>query len=218
MAQDKIIVRIFGTDKTEEMTSPDYMQRDVSGDLLAQSVHVGRRRSRIRRAHTKERAEVRGGGRKPWRQKGTGRSRHGSTRSPLWRGGGTTFGPRVRRERVNPLPTNSRRLALSGALSNRFVNGDIEIIRFNKDLPTSTKEVAAYLGDENGVTILIDESNKDVVRVIRNIPKIKVLPVRQATVEDILMAKNLWIDEAGLNTLKDRCSSKEQVISIPSKS
>src|SRR5687767_13595733 len=96
----ELIRRIFGEKKVTKVAAPAFLAVAASPLLLAQALHTSRKRTRIRRAHTKERAEVRGGGRKPWKQKGTGRSRHGSSRSPIWVGGGTTFGPRSRHERI----------------------------------------------------------------------------------------------------------------------
>src|SRR3989344_4420590 len=101
---NQLPVVVMGEQKQGEAPLPDFLTGTVSPLLLAQVRHTQRKRSRVRRAHTKERAEVRGGGRKPWKQKGTGRARHASTRSPIWVGGGTTFGPRVRKERVLRIP------------------------------------------------------------------------------------------------------------------
>lgn len=196
-------VREFGSEKTEQMEAPAYLQSSVSPYLMAQAVLVGRQRSRIRRAHTKQRAEVRGGGAKPWRQKGTGRARHGSRRSPLWVGGGVTFGPRSRRERRTIMPSKMARRALAGALSFHMRSRTLEVIRFGPKDITKTKDVVAVLKGRRGILLIVSERGS-LTQAVRNIPSITVRLISQVTVADILAARTVLIDEKSMPALEKR--------------
>jgi large subunit ribosomal protein L4 len=190
------------------LVTPAHLSTTGSAALLAQAVHVLRKRRRIRRAHTKKRADVQGGGRKPWRQKGTGRARVGSIRSPLWVGGGVVFGPRSRKERVVPLPINMRRTAFASALAAHTQQGSLAILRFTQEISAKTKEVATLTSGLPGLLILVDVSHAKLIRAARNLAAVKVLSVQQATTEDILRARHIWVDEAGLALLEKRCTVK----------
>lgn len=210
--KDSIKVGLFDVvaGKKTDITLPDFLSRPVSELLLAQAVHVERRRQRVRRAHTKERAEVRGGGRKPWRQKGTGQARHGSRRSPIWVGGGTTFGPRVRRERVLPLPDKMKRGALAGALAAQVGEASVEIVRFGSKMPQKTRDFVALLADGYQGTLIVTTTERAGIlsRVSRNVPGVRTLAVSRVAVSDIVMARHIWLDETALDVLALRCAGK----------
>jgi len=136
---------------------------------------------------TKTRAEVSGGGRKPWRQKGTGRARHGSIRSPIWRGGGTVFGPHPR-DYGYSLPGKVRRLALKSALSAKVNAGEILVLdELRLDQP-KTKDMARILDNLKVDDALLITAEKDeaVEKSARNIPNIKPLAAGGLNVYDIL--------------------------------
>jgi large subunit ribosomal protein L4 len=200
----KLPVVVFGTKKAEHMSLPEYLTGTVSSALVAQTVHVERRRARIRRAHTKERAEVRGGGKKPWRQKGTGRSRHGSRRSPLWVGGGTTFGPRSRHEAIPAIPRKEHKTALRGAVARHAAAGTLSVFRLPKDQPTKTKDAAVFMESKAGLLVVLDRSHKEFGRAVRNIPGVSVLDANTVIVRDIVQASQVWIDEAALPVIEQR--------------
>lgn len=186
---------------------PKYLTVAVAPALLTQAVQTLNKRARIRRAHTKDRGEVRGGGRKPWRQKGTGRARHGSIRSPLWRGGGTTFGPRSRKSRVLRLPTVMRRRALAGALAEHAKAGTLELLKLPPELPAKTKDVAKTLAlpVSGGVTlVLVADEHAGLMRSAGNIPRLTVKRVSQVTVADVVTAGRVWVDQEGLSVLEKR--------------
>lgn len=208
----QIPVRVFDNGKTEKAAVPTYFEKTVSPQILAQSVLVERRRSRIRRAHTKDRSEVRGGGKRPWRQKGTGRARHASIRSPLWVGGGTTFGPRSRHESVPAIPTKEKKVALAGAFNAHLNQDTLSLIRFSDKLPQKTKDMAQYIGEERGVLLIVDESHKDIRRVTRNLRGVKVLDAQLVVVRDLVEANQVWVDEAALPLLERRCSTAKQEV------
>lgn len=203
-------VRTAGESKTTSLPLPAYLKVEVSPYLFAQVVHTLRRRSRIRRAHTKQRAEVQGGGRKPWKQKHTGRSRHGSIRSPLWVGGGTTFGPRSRHQRVLPVPLKMKRRALTGALLQHAAAGSLEIIRWPKELPQKTKAMTGLLGKKAGLLLVLDNSHQALAKVARNIPGVRCALAGQVTVTQIMAARRVWIDEAALPVIEKRCSINQK--------
>jgi large subunit ribosomal protein L4 len=143
---------------------------------------------------TKTRSEVRGGGRKPWRQKGTGRARHGTIRSPIWRGGGIVFGPHPRKYGYN-LPKKVRRLALKSALSSKVSTGDILILDELKLEQPKTSDMARILNNLKVGDALLVTAGKDetVEKSARNIPNIKSLTAEGLNVYDILSYDKLVI-------------------------
>lgn len=136
---------------------------------------------------TKTRAEVSGGGRKPWRQKGTGRARHGTSRSPIWRGGGIVFGPHPRDYSYN-LPKKVRRLALKSALSSKVNTGDMLVLDSLQMEQPKTKDMAKILGNlkVNEALLVTAEADQTVNKSARNIPGIKPLDATGLNVYDIL--------------------------------
>ncbi len=143
---------------------------------------------------TKTRSEVSGGGRKPWRQKGTGRARHGTIRSPIWRGGGIVFGPHPRKYGYN-LPRKVRRLALKSALSSKVSSGDILILDELKLEQPKTSDMARILNNLKVGDALLVTAGKDetVEKSARNIPNIKSLTAEGLNVYDILSYDKLVI-------------------------
>ena len=140
-------------------------------------------------AATKTRGFVSGGGKKPWKQKGTGNARAGSSRSPLWDGGGTIFGPQPR-DYGYRLPRSARRAALSSALSVRHAEGKLIVVDSVTLPEPKTKAMVAWLkglGVDGGVLIVIaDGADDKVARAARNIPGVKALPVMGLNVYDVL--------------------------------
>ena len=137
---------------------------------------------------TKTRGEVSGGGRKPWRQKGTGRARHGSTREPQWRGGGIAFGPRPRSYQQK-MPRKMRRLALKSALSVKAADGQIMVLDALEMPEPKTKEMEAILNNldiYSTALILLPERNTNVEKSANNLPYVKTLRAQYLNVRDIL--------------------------------
>jgi large subunit ribosomal protein L4 len=198
-------VNVLGSEKADKLEMKPCFLNNVSPKLLSQVVLVDVRRSRIRRSHSKDRSEKRGGGAKPWRQKGTGRARHGSRRSPLWVGGGVTFGPQSRKEKIPIVPGKMRQRAISGVISLHVNNGTFEAVRFGKEEIKKTKEVVSWLGAAKGVLMIVGDNRKDFVRAARNVVGLKTVLVGQVTVRDLMQANKVMIDEDALSILESRC-------------
>ncbi len=156
--------------------------------LLHQVVLMQLAKRRRGTASTKTRGEVSGGGRKPWRQKGTGRARQGSIRSPLWRGGGIAFGPKPRDYRYQ-LPKKVRRTALREAFAMKLQEGLLRVVDHLELPEPKTKQAVALLRDlgiEVRALILLDGENVNLRRAARNLPHVKVLPIEGLNVYDLL--------------------------------
>lgn len=144
----------------------------VNEALLHQAVVMYLNNQRQGTASTKTRAEVRGGGRKPWRQKGTGRARHGSIRSPIWVGGGVTFGPKPREFRQS-MPKKARRAAMRSALSAKVREGNVIVVDALTLAEPKTKQMAAVLGRlsaERKPLIVLADRDRNVELSTRNLP------------------------------------------------
>lgn len=158
-------------------------------------------------ASTKTRAEVSGGGRKPWRQKGTGRARAGSIRSPLWRGGGVIFGPKPREYDLK-MNRKERRLALRTALSSR--SEDLIVVQdFDSELSRpKTKELVAALArwgvePEANVLLILPERTETVYLSARNIAKLKLLAATQLNIYDLLHADKIVTTASAIEKIQE---------------
>ena len=150
------------------------------------------------------RAEVSGGGKKPYRQKGTGRARQGSTRAPQWTHGGIVFAPKPRSYRYT-LNKKVKRLALKSVLSAKAAEGNVLMVD-DMTLPeVKTKNVAAFLSAVGASKALMvtNEVNENVVKSARNIPGVETSPARLINVYDILKAKQLIVDKAALAVIEE---------------
>lgn len=176
-------------------------------DLVYQALRVQTANARKPWAHTKGRGEVSGGGKKPWRQKGTGRARHGSIRSPLWKGGGVTHGPTKNKKYELKINKKMLRAAIHNALSKKLADNELKIIDSLKLNSHKTKELAAGLknffkGQSASVLLIPDKENKLIYRASRNIPKIKSLAVGSLNVKELLQYKNVLIDKMAISEIK----------------
>jgi large subunit ribosomal protein L4 len=163
-------------------------------------------------ASTKTRGEVSGGGAKPWRQKGTGRARAGSSRSPVWTGGGTVFGPRPRHYTVK-VNRKARRAALRSALSVHAERGSLAVFDAGVFDAPSTKRAADMLdewlsAEQGGSTlILLSEGEANAGLSFRNLFAVSVMPVEDAGVADVIGAATLLVSEAALEPLVARANA-----------
>lgn len=165
---------------------------------------------------SKERGEVRGGGKKPWKQKGRGGARAGTSRSPLWVGGGTIFGPRPRDYRQD-LPKKVRRLARKSALSYKAKDSQLLVVEdFNIEQPR-TKEFSKILSalKVNGkkVLLLTELNNQNVYKSGRNIPKVKVLEASKASTYDLLNNQILILQKSAVKEIEKTFAANAEVVS-----
>lgn len=180
---------------------------EVNPGLLHEVVQMYLANQRQGTSDTKTRAEVSGGGKKPWRQKGTGRARQGSTRAPHWRHGGVVFGPHPR-EYGWTMPKKARRAALRQALSAKVARGDLLVLdSFELEAP-KTREVVALLKNLNAqgkAFIVTAEENVNIYKSARNIPGVRVNAARNLNVYEVLAGGKLVLT-------KDAVAKVEEVL------
>ena len=184
--------------------------RNGHASLLHEAVRMQLANRRAGTAATKTRGLISGGGRKPWRQKGTGRARSGSTRSPLWRHGGTIFGPQPR-DYSYKMPKKAWRRALTLALSDRALNGKMIVVESLELAEPKTKLAKAAL-NELGLQhalIVLGEDDQGFYRAARNLAAHKVLPLGGLNVFDVLNYDELLMTESTARALEARLGTRE---------
>ncbi len=178
-----------------------------NADLVHQAVRVALANKRQVLASTKTREEVSGGGRKPWRQKGTGRARHGSIRSPLWKGGGVTFGPTSERNFKLKINKKMARKAFLTALSAKAKDGELLVLDGLKLSAPKTKEMAKIMKNfsqvKNGLLALAEKS-EDIKRAGRNLPNLNIINIDNLNILDILKYKYLIFTKEGIEHLSKK--------------
>lgn len=207
-------LKVFKADGSDDgvVSVPDgALEVTPRRDVLHQVVVWQQNQRRAHTAHTKTRAEIRGGGRKPWRQKGTGRARAGSRRSPIWRGGGTVHGPRTKEARPR-LNKKVRRLGLRMALADRATNDALKVVRglgWEQPSAKDADRVVRELGGRRTLVVLGDgrpaAGQPSVLeRSFRNLSTAKVLQVEGLNVYDLLAHDTILVDESALGALYSR--------------
>ena len=152
-------------------------------------------------AKTLKRGEVSGGGKKPWRQKGTGNARFGSSRNPIWRGGGIAFGPTGDQNYVSKISTTAKRQALRQALSLAATSNKIAVIDDMAISSAKTKDAQALLGKINatgGVLLVVDSKTPELIRATRNLGEVKLAQARYLNVFDVLNADKIVFSKPAL--------------------
>lgn len=190
----------------------EIFQVPMNADLVHQVLISQTANKRQVGAHTQTRGEVRGGGKKPWRQKGTGRARHGSTRSPIWKGGGVSGGPRNDKNYAKDVPTKMRRKALFMVLSEKAKNNLLVVLDTMETDTQKTKEMASMMKKlpVNNFTRLVVSQNADkkTFLVARNIAKTGVSEARNLNVVDLLNYKYVLISKEGIKDLEKTFNKK----------
>lgn len=204
-------VKVYNLDgkEVEQLDlDPKIFEIEANPALVHQVIEVQRANSRLKLAHTKTRGEVRGGGKKPWRQKGTGRARHGSIRSPLWIGGGITFGPRTEREFSKKINKKMRRKALFMVLSDKVKENNFVVVD-NLTLPEiKTKKFYTILKKlpmkaVSSTLVVLNNKDENINKSARNIKKVKTILADSLNVYDILKYNFLLIDKEGVKKIID---------------
>ena len=193
-------------DKVDTLELPETIfAAPVRPDLLHEVVRMQLANRRRGTADTKGRSEVSGGGKKPWRQKGTGRARQGTIRSPLWRHGGTVFGPHPR-DYGYQVSKAVRRQALCGALTVKAESGAIRVVESVTLEKPSTKAMRGLLhslGAEGRTLLVLSGRDAVVEKSVRNLSAVHVLTVQSLNVYDILRADTLILTAEGVQSLRE---------------
>ncbi len=195
-----------GEKVTDIDLSDDIFNSKINEDVVHQVVTAQLAKVRSGNASTKTRSEVRGGGRKPWRQKGTGRARHGSIRSPLWVGGGVTFGPKPRSydKKVNK---KMKRIALKSVLSDKLETESIMILDEFEIDEIKTKKMASLLEDlgleDKKVLIILPEKDKNIYLSARNLPRVKTLVLDGLNTYDLLDNEVILMSEEAVRKIEE---------------
>lgn len=211
---ESLTLPVFDTEGKE--TGTVTLSKDIFGikpnkPLIAQAVRVYLANQRQGTADTKTRGEVRGGGRKPWKQKGTGRARQGSTRAPHWKGGGVAFGPEPKDYSLN-ITTQMRRIALFSALTLKLKDSKIKIFDNLDGLEGKTKNMALALkanGLSGKILLSLPKDSKEVLRTARNIENLEIIPVNLINTYTVLNNKNLLFLKDSLTLLEKTFLTKE---------
>jgi large subunit ribosomal protein L4 len=190
--------------KAAEATLPKTVfEVEVNEQTLQQAIVRSQANLRVAKAKTLTRAEVRGGGRKPWRQKGTGRARFGSSRVPIWRSGGVAHGPTGLQNYTKDMPANMVRSSIRMALSAQAKN-IVVIEKFELTEPKTHKviEILEKISAEGNVIILIDTPTENTLLACANVPACRIIRTNQLRAYEVLTADTIVVEKSALDTLE----------------
>lgn len=193
---------------TGTMEYPKALQASARRDLITQYLDYVRTALSIQGGNTKTRGEVAGSGIKPWRQKGTGRARHGSTRSPQWRGGGVVFGPRTDLNNAKPrMNQQMRKRAFLAILSTLVKDGRVAVVTEEKLTPKELRSAVVEINKENR-TVMLVAANRDatVLKGAANLEKSQVFSVNRFGAQQMTGKSIIILDAAALKQLEERYS------------
>ena len=180
-------------------------------DLLKLAYDSFLANSRRAHANTKQRGEVSGGGKKPWKQKGTGRARFGSSRNPIWRGGGIVFGPRGNENYIKKLPTTSKRVALRQALT--LANEADKVVVLDFKTTGKTKEAVKFMADnklERRILLVVDKKTPEILRATNNIQNLLLISANYLNVYHILNADKIVLSTKSVDVIKKWLTKEEK--------
>ncbi len=191
---------------------------ELNQDLVHQAAVTQMANERQVLAHTKVRSEVRGGGRKPWRQKGTGRARAGSSRSPIWVGGGVTFGPLKTRNFSKKINRKMKKKALFMVLSDKTVNNNLIVLdklelediktKIVNDILNNLEKKVLKQDKKRSALILEDKSDEKIKYSARNLEGVKAANIDNINVLDLLKYRNIFLTKGGVKKLEERYKVK----------
>ena len=201
------IVNSTGEKVKEKNLKAQVWEIEPNDAVLHNAIVLAMSNSRQSSASTKTRSEVSGGGRKPWRQKGTGNARQGSIRATQWRGGGIVFGPTPNKNYKKKQNKKERRLAILSALSYKKLDKELIVIDELNFKTNKTKEMTNILDKlnirNNKVLVVVDELTENLCLATRNLPNVKLIIFEEVNVYDTVNADNMLITEKGLTKLEE---------------
>ncbi len=199
------IYNLKGEETADMALEPSVFSADDNADLISQAVRIQLANARNAIAHTKTRGEVSGGGRKPWKQKGTGNARAGSSRSPIWTGGGVTFGPRNTRNYSLRINAKMRTGAIISVISEIVKAKKLVVVKDLDLKEISTKKFVQILEklpiEEGKILVILDKINPEVELSASNIPYVKVIKAENINVVDLLKYDYILTTQAGLDKI-----------------
>lgn len=202
----KVAVYNIAGEQTGELELNDNVFNvEVLDAVLHQAVMMQQANQRQGNASTKTRGFVRGGGRKPWKQKGTGRARSGSTRSPIWVGGGTVFGPHPRSYAFS-MPKKARRLAIKGALTAKLQDGELTVlegIEFAEPKTQNAVVMLKNLKSDKKTLIITADQDDNVEKSSRNIPGVKTITSMGLNVVDLLYHDKVFVTKSAVAKIEE---------------
>jgi large subunit ribosomal protein L4 len=203
-----IKVKVYNTEGKEvgeEKLKPEIFEVKIKPSLVQQAVVTQLANRRLVLAHTKTKGEVRGGGRKPWKQKGTGRARVGSIRSPLWRGGGVIFGPRKNRNFKLKMNKKAKRKALFMTLSDKVNEKKLVLLDKLELAKIKTKEFLKTLSKlpvKNTILVVLPKQDEKIIKSSHNLPYVSCLLADSLNVYDILRHEYLLMPKDALKVIE----------------
>jgi len=200
------VYNLEGKEVEELKLDPAVFEIEINPNLVHQVVEIQQSNARQTLAHTKDRSEVRGGGKKPWRQKGTGRARHGSSRSPIWIGGGVTFGPRNERNFSKKINKKMKKKALFMTLSDKVKENNFVVVDDLKMEEVKTKQLKNIINklptkEAKSLLITLPAKNEVIVKSAKNLPKVKTILADSLNTLDMLKYEFVLIDKAGIKKI-----------------
>jgi large subunit ribosomal protein L4 len=198
------VYNIEGEQVSEAELRDDIFAVPINEGLMHQALVRQLANARLGTHKTKTRGDVRGGGRKPWRQKGTGRARQGSIRSPQWRGGGIVFGPTPRSYRQK-MPRKMRRQALRSALSVKAAESQVVLVdslQMSEPKTRQVLEALQNLGVGTSALILLPQSDEVILRSVRNLPQVRTLVAQYLNVRDLLKFDYIVVPLSSLEVIE----------------
>jgi large subunit ribosomal protein L4 len=199
------VLNIKGEKKSDISLNKELWAIEPNDAVLYDAITLSRNSLRQGTASTKTRSEVSGGGIKPWRQKGTGRARQGSTRAPHWRHGGIVFGPHPR-DYDKKMNRKERRLALKSALAYKAIDNELVVVDSFKLESSKTKEVTNILNNlkvSKNVLIVVDELDENMVLATRNLSNVILLEANEINVLDIISSDYMVITEKAIKMIEE---------------
>ena len=200
------VKNMAGESRGEREIADDLLVRDRGAPAVFDAVVAQRASARAGTASVLRKGEVAGSNKKPWRQKGTGRARAGNRRSPVWRGGGSAFGPKPR-DYAKPLPKKMARLAFRRAFSEKVAAGEVAVVESLALPEPKTRHVAEFvrrMGAAKGALIVVDRADAALSRAARNLPKVQVRTADSVSTYEVLRWPNLIATAEGLQGLERR--------------